>query len=622
MNARDGHIRVLPLHVANKIAAGEVVERPASVAKELVENAIDAGAANIKISLVQGGRKLVSIQDDGCGMTREDALLSLERQATSKILDVDDIENIDTLGFRGEAIPSIASVSRFSITTRRRDSDEGTLIKVDAGTLVETSPAGCPPGTIVEVKDLFCNVPARQKFLRSSATEESHIKAVFTIHALSHPTIGFTLNVDGRELYRLAPAANANERIIDLFGKQFMDTLLPVETSLEQVSVKGFIERPDLGNATRRDQYIFVNGRPASAPSIAYALREAYPKRAGEARPATILFIDVPPNQVDVNVHPAKREVRFRNNAAVRNAVMAAIENALKMQLASLASRQAEAPAESKLPRHEAHPAEIAFRCAPSVGIAAPISESPKSVSDPAPTPIVALATPTPLQPQQAEIPAVLPQPAPVPMEFAVEPDADSTKPWQWFKFLAETDSGYLLIETDAGLVTVNPIAARERIVFEHLMRNIEDGSACNASQTLLIPETVKMSPPDFARVKNSLDIIRRMGFALEEFGHDTFKIDAVAQIAGETSPAAIISTIARDLADGGNRRGARWREELIARSVSRSFAGASSKLTSEGATKMIEELCECKMPYVCPRGKPVMIFTSTRELNRKFNRE
>ena len=622
MNARDGHIRVLPLHVANKIAAGEVVERPASVAKELVENAIDAGAANIKISLVQGGRKLVSIQDDGCGMTREDALLSLERQATSKILDVDDIENIDTLGFRGEAIPSIASVSRFSITTRRRDSDEGTLIKVDAGTLVETSPAGCPPGTIVEVKDLFCNVPARQKFLRSSATEESHIKAVFTIHALSHPTIGFTLNVDGRELYRLAPAANANERIIDLFGKQFMDTLLPVETSLEQVSVKGFIERPDLGSATRRDQYIFVNGRPASAPSIAYALREAYPKRAGEARPATILFIDVPPNQVDVNVHPAKREVRFRNNAAVRNAVMAAIENALKMQLAPLASRQTEAPAESNLPRHEAHPAEIAFRCAPSVGIAAPISESPKPVSAPAPTPIVALATQTPLQPQQAEIPAVLPQPAPVPMEFAVEPDADSTKPWQWFKFLAETDSGYLLIETDAGLVTVNPIAARERIVFEHLMRNIEDGSAGNASQTLLIPETVKMSPPDFARVKNSLDIIRRMGFALEEFGHDTFKIDAVAQIAGETSPAAIISTIARDLADGGNRRGARWREELIARSVSRSFAGASSKLTAEGATKMIEELCECKMPYVCPRGKPVMIFTSTRELNRKFNRE
>jgi DNA mismatch repair protein MutL len=207
-------------------------------------------------------------------------------------------------------------------------------------------------------------------------------------------------------------------------------------------------------------------------------------------------------------------------------------------------------------------------------------------------------------------------------MEFAIEPDASGTRPWQWFRFLAETESGYLLVETDAGVVTVNPIAARERIAFEHLMRSIETGNAAGASQTLLIPETVKMSPPDFARVKNSLDIIRRMGFALEEFGHDTFKIDAVAQLAGETPPAAIISTIARDLADGGSRRGARWREELIARSVARSFAGASAKLTAEGATKMIEELCECRMPYVCPRGKPVMIFTSTRELNRKFNRE
>jgi DNA mismatch repair protein MutL len=586
------------------------------VAKELVENAIDAGAANVKISLVQGGRKLVSVQDDGCGMAREDALLSLERQATSKILDVDDIENIDTLGFRGEAIPSIASVSRFSITTRRRDSDEGTLIRVDAGTLVETSPAGCPPGTLVEVKDLFCNVPARQKFLRSGATEESHIRTVFTVHALSHPSIGFSLSADGRELYRLSPAESAAQRILDLFGKPFMDTLLPVESQTGDVSVKGFIERPDLGSATRRDQYIFVNGRPASAASIAYALREAYPKRSGEARPAAILFIDVPPGQVDVNVHPAKREVRFRNNAAVRNAVMGAIEKALKMQFAAPAAQEACcAQNGDRAPQEEAHPAEIAFRCTPVRAAAPALDERP------CPSPAPAAAPETVLEPRQTAALAI-PRPAPVPMEFAIEPDASGTRPWQWFRFLAETESGYLLVETDAGVVTVNPIAARERIAFEHLMRSIETGNAAGASQTLLIPETVKMSPPDFARVKNSLDIIRRMGFALEEFGHDTFKIDAVAQLAGETPPAAIISTIARDLADGGSRRGARWREELIARSVARSFAGASAKLTAEGATKMIEELCECRMPYVCPRGKPVMIFTSTRELNRKFNRE
>ena len=219
-------IRVLPETVANKIAAGEVVERPASVVKELVENAIDAGAKSIRISVTQGGRKLVAVQDDGCGMTRDDAVLSLERQATSKILDVNDIERIDTLGFRGEAIPSIASVSRFTLTTRRHESDEGTLVQVNAGQLAEVRAAGCPPGTLVEVRDLFCNVPARRKFLRAYVTEENHIKQIFTVHALAHPAIGFSLTVDGRELYRLAPSGALSERILDIFGRDFVADLL------------------------------------------------------------------------------------------------------------------------------------------------------------------------------------------------------------------------------------------------------------------------------------------------------------------------------------------------------------------------------------------------------------
>lgn len=601
MNLRDGHIRVLPLHVANKIAAGEVVERPSSVVKELVENSIDAQASNIKISISNGGRKLVAVQDDGIGMTKEDALLSLERQATSKIADVDDIEKIDTLGFRGEAIPSIASVSRFSITTRRRDTDEGTLIKVNTGTVVENRAAGCPPGTLIEVKDLFCNFPARRKFLRSDATEEGHVKTVFTVHALSHPEIGFTLIVDGRELYRLAPAASSKERVLELFGGDFIDNMLPVESTDGAISVKGFIERPNTAATTRRDQYIFVNGRPASCATIAYALREAYPRKNNDTRPAAIIFIDLPPNQVDVNVHPTKREVRFRNNSLVRNAVMSAIEK-------SILIKAPDAPV-------MAHPAEIAHRT--EVSHLAEIART--TAPSPAPQPIIDTPSPSPADAVQTA--PELPQPSPVPMEFALEPDEESTKPWQWFKFLAETESGYLLIETDAGVVTVNPHAARERIAFEMLLQNFSATSPLNASQTLLIPETIKLSPPDFARVKASLETIRRMGFMIEEFGNDTFKIDAIPQLTGEMSPAAIIATIARDLSDGGIRRGERWREELIARSIARSFAGSSMKFTENGAIKLIEELCSCKMPYVCPRGKPVMIFTSTRELHRKFNR-
>lgn len=582
---RDGHVRVLPLHVANKIAAGEVVERPASVVKELVENSIDAGAKSIRISIAQGGRKLVSVQDDGCGMTRDDAVLSLERQATSKIFDVDDIEKIDTLGFRGEAIPSIASVSRFSITTRRHDADEGTYLEVNAGTLAEVRAAGCPPGTIVEVRDLFCNVPARRKFLRTYATEEGHVKQIFTVHALAHPSIAFSLIVDGRELYRLAAAENLTDRVRELFGDALVDSLAPIEYA-SKVKVTGFIEKPNLFQPTRHEQYVFVNGRPATAPSVAYALREAYPRRPGDVKPATILFIELPPTEVDVNVHPTKREVRFRDNSSVKSAIVAAIDGAFRV-----------APAPE--------PEPIQLPPAPS---AAPTPTSiPKPISNSIPKPI--------------------PKPAPIPVQqeikIEVSTDGERLKPWRYFRYLAQSESGYILIETDSGIVTINPIAARERLAYEKLLAPYRDAThPCNVSQTLLLPETVQLSPVDFARLAGAIEIVRAMGFQLEEFGTNIFKIDAVPQILGSLSPTDVLSTIAHDLSEPGAKRGERWREELIAKSIARSFAGAPMKLTEESATKLVEELCLCRMPYVCPRGKPVMIFTSTRELNRKFDRD
>ena len=591
MTARDGHIRVLPLHVANKIAAGEVVERPASVVKELVENAIDAGSTKIAISIVQGGRKLVAVQDDGCGMTKDDAVLSLERQATSKILDVNDIESIDTLGFRGEAIPSIASVSRFTLTTRRHDSDEGTLVQVNAGSLVEVRAAGCPPGTLVEVRDLFCNVPARRKFLRAYATEENHVKTVFTVHALAHPKIGFSLSVDGRELYRLAAAESLTDRVRDLFGEPFVESLLPVNPPEgSAIRISGFIERPNLNIPTRRDQYIFVNGRPATSPSIAYAIRESYPRRQGDLRPALILFLDLPPGQVDVNVHPTKREVRFRDNVAVRQALMAAIERTLG------GTRTAESA-----------PAPVA------IVEVRPADADAGRIPPPPPRPAAAPATAS-----AASIPAA----APVAIDLPLADNETRTKPWAWFRFLATTASGYLLVETDSGVVTINPHAARERIAFERLIASVRKANgAGGVSQPLLIPETVRLSPPDFARISAALPVIESMGFRLEEFGTGIFKVEAIPQLVEGLSPDVILPTIARDLADG-KRSGERWREDLIAKSIARSFAGMSLALTEESAVRLVEELAACRMPYVCPRGKPIMIFTSTRELNRKFSRE
>ena len=610
---RDGHVRVLPLHVANKIAAGEVVERPASVVKELVENAIDAGARKISVSVTQGGRKLVSVQDDGCGMTRDDAVLSLERQATSKIRDVSDIEAIDTLGFRGEAIPSMASVSRFTLVTRRADADEGTELQVNAGTLADVRAAGCPPGTRVEVRDLFCNVPARRKFLRSYATEEGHVRAVFTTHALAHPAIGFSLTSDGRELYSLAPAASLADRVRDLFGAEFLENLVEVSGEGGGVRVTGYVERPGRSQPTRHGQYVFVNGRPATSASISTALRDACPRQVGDCRPAAILFVDLPPSGVDVNVHPAKREVRFRDNRTVREVLSAAVRRAIMGEVGVSGL-----PGVSSAPGFSSSPSASSLSsvsCTPSSSVAAPSAPS-VSVAPSAPS-VSSAPSASSSSSSSGSFRLSGVEPAPVAVEFAIEPDSPRTRPWQWFRYLAQSASGYLLVETDSGIVTINPHAARERIAYERLLDAVGGAST---SQALLIPETVQLGPVDFARVRSSLDTIRAMGFQLEEFGRDSFKVDAVPQLIGQASPASILSTVARDLADGGTRRsGARWREEIVAKSIARSFAGASAAMTEEGAVKLVEDLCLCKMPYVCPRGKPVMIFTSTRELDRKF---
>ena len=596
----DGHIRLLPNHVANKIAAGEVVERPASVLKELLENALDAGATRIDVNVTAGGRTLVSVRDNGCGMNREDALLSLERHATSKIRDVYDIERISTLGFRGEAIPSIASVSRFTLTTRRADAEEGTRVVVNAGTLAEVKTCGAPPGTCIEVRDLFCNVPARRKFLRAFVTEEGHVRATFTVHALAHPDVGFSLSLDGREVYRLPPGATLEERIRALFGAPFAESLVPVISDVGSVHVHGYAERPGHDAALRRDQFVFVNGRPATAASITYALREAYPRQRAEARPAVVLFIDLPPEQVDVNVHPSKREVRFRRAADVRDALLAAFAP-------QRAEREAPAPPATPAPEspdNAPQPFVAPFQPAlpTSGGTSFSSSASPLSTQ---PDPAVALKRNPPALEPAMESPREEP-----PLQTA-------TGPWRWFKFLAQTGSGWVLLETDAGLVTLNPRAARERIAYERLIDAHEA-----LTQPLLIPETVTLPPSESARIRSFLSELQAVGFAVEEFGRDTWKVDAVPALLAGCDVPALLASIASDIAEAGSSRGgARWRDELVARSVAQSYSRANLQLTPDAATQLVEELARTRMPYVCPRGRPIMVFTSNAELLRKFDR-
>jgi DNA mismatch repair protein MutL len=595
---RDGHVRLLPLHVANKIAAGEVVERPASVLKELLENSIDAGATRIEVAVTAGGRKLVSVRDNGCGMSREDAMMSLERQATSKIRDVDDIERIDTLGFRGEAIPSIAAVSRFTLVTRPESEEEATRLVVNAGTLAEVASCGAPPGTRVEVRDLFCNVPARRKFLRAYATEEAHIKNVFAVNALAHPAVAMSLSVDGREIWRFAAGATLEDRIRELYGQDFSESLLRV--SLEgQTSVRGYIERPGRQESFRREQHIFVNGRPASSPVISYALRDAYPSRPGDARPTAILFIDLPPDQVDVNVHPAKREVRFRRPADVRDAVFTAITSAFASPASGSAAQTAPPQPQPETP--------------------VTTTSSTPCFPEPSPVPFQIPIQPT-LPPHETPPPCGGEAPA---QESGSE-QSDGTPqmetaagPWRWFEFLAQTSEGYLLLETDAGLVTIHPQAALERIVYERLL----DGGTA-ASQPLLIPETVQLTPLESVKIESFKDVLATQGFQIESFGGGVWKIDAVPQALGTSSARDALAAIAHDIAEAGAKRGGtRWREELVAKSAARTAAGGVPRCTPESARRLVEQLASCRMPYICPRGKPVMVFTSNRELARKFDR-
>ena len=622
--SKDGHIRILPVNVANKIAAGEVVERPASVVKELVENAIDAGATRIDVTVTAGGRKLIEVRDNGCGMNRDDALLSIERQATSKIRDVDDIERIDTLGFRGEAVPSIASVSRFSLKTRHVGDEAGTELTLVGGSLMDVRDAGVPVGTTMDVRDLFFNVPARRKFLRAFETEQAHIRSVYTLHALAHPEIGMSLTADGRELSRLPAGASLEERIRDVFGADFCADLRKVDKRVADVRVYGFAGLPNVTRNDRSEQYVFINRRPATAPVIAYALREAYPPLDGERKPIVLLFIEMPPDGVDVNVHPTKREVRFRKPAEVREAIILAIGEAIGFRRGSAqaastgispvvpgdavsgGARPADAPRSCSLrtlvPEAAARPSSVGRP--PSAVPVFPYPDAQTGGDLPvAPTPF------------SSSFPAV-PVGAGLPL-FAAPEDGS---PWRWCRVLGQIAGRYLLLETDGGYVTVDPRAARERVLYERLMERHKTGEML--SQALLIPETVQLAPADAARLRKYLSIVQSMGFGIEDFGGDHFIVDALPDALSNVSCRELLGNIAHDLENAGTRRGSeKWREEIVAQAACRAAAAIENALANEEAEKLVNELARTRMPYTCPRGRPTMIFTSYRELERKFGR-
>jgi DNA mismatch repair protein MutL len=611
-------IRLLPEQVANQIAAGEVVERPASVVKELVENSLDAGATRLTIEIQAGGRSLIRVTDDGIGMSRDDALLSLERHATSKIVRAEDLSSIATLGFRGEALPSIASVSRFTLTTRERDSEnpEGTQIVINGGKIIDVKAFGSATGAAIEVRQLFFNLPARRKFLRTEETESAHIQHYLTLAALAFPAVAFEFLKDSRQVWQLPAVKTTDkwlavrERLRALSGGD--DKLLAVDFSAKfpaivddpesapaTFSVWGLIGAPGVSRSTREDQHVFVNRRPVENRGINFALLEGYHTALMKGRyPVCCLFIELDAAEVDVNIHPAKREVKFHHERLVRQWVGEAIRTTLLKFHAGSATKSAPAPAPQAIPAPAPQP-EIFTNWPVSPRRVAPSVPSPQKLPEPA------LVTPTL-------------DPAPVVASTAPHPSALLQVPLRLVGVIGRL---YVVLESDRGLVLLDQHAAHERILYEQMMRRLESNGA-SPSQRLLLPETIELSARDAQFLREQLPILTRLGVGLSEFGERTFLLDALPPFVKVGSPRRFILEPADELkAAGQTVNTLRLGESVVAKTVCRHSVKANDPLAGPELENLIEDLRHCAMPYTCPHGRPTLIEMNFRELEKKFGR-
>jgi len=594
-------IALLPEEVASQVAAGEVVERPASVVKELVENSLDAGASRIEVLIRRGGNSFIRVLDDGCGMDRDDALLCLERHATSKIRTGADLMAIHTLGFRGEALPSVASVSRFRLTTREHGALAGTEVLVSGGRLENVRDSGEPEGTQIEVRSLFYNLPARRKFLRTENTEASHVEHVLQLQAIGHPGVGFVFLNDDRLVHQLPPGQTLRERLRDLFGPALVAELLDVpETEIAGVRVSGLLGRAGVSRSTRQQQIVFLNGRPIENPTVAHALREGYHTALMKGQhPVTFLAIQLDPAAVDVNVHPAKREVRFRDPSLVREVIVEVTRRVLESDRGSW-SHTFSAPSPEPFIQPETLPL-------------IPPKEQLTLRRDWSQFPAPSL-TPT-ASPEARPLPSCTPPPVTQPAK------TQQPRPAQDFKIIGVLGRLYILMESASGLVLVDQHAAHERILFEEMRRRMEGQDL--PTQRLLLPITLQVAPKDADWLRENLAALSRTGIGLEPFGPATFKIDALPQFLSASDPPQLLRDIIDELRETSAQTSKlRLGEDMIAQTVCRHAVKANDVLREPECLRLVQDLLACELPYCCPHGRPTMIQVSYAELEKKFGRK
>jgi DNA mismatch repair protein MutL len=626
-----GRIRILSDALASQVAAGEVVDRPASVVKELVENSLDAGASNVEVVAARGGISLIRIIDDGSGMNRDDALMCLERHATSKIRSTEDLDGIRTLGFRGEAIPSIASVSRFRLMTREKDALQGTEVMVDGGKLSAVKDAGEAPGTTVEVRSLFYNVPARRKFLRTETTEFSHLEQQVRLQAIAHPEVGFTLIHNDRPHFMLPANSHLLERIQGLAGAEVATRLLEIETHEHAgIRVTGYIGGFGMGRSNRSLQLTFLNGRPVEAAPLNHALREGYHTALMKGQfPVVFLFLEMSPFSVDVNVHPAKKEVRFRDGNAVRHAVTEAVRRTLSRAQATVPGQAVRPlipnredvaePSRWRQPALLPEREQISLRrdwatpppAAPSRSPSPPPA-TPRHRAEPAVSAVSVVDEPPP---------AVIEQPAAKEEVEATSTEATQTVTADDFRIIGVLGKLYVLMESVEGLVLMDQHAAHERILFEQ-MRNRMAAEGV-PSQRLLVPVTVELAPREFELVQQNLEALQKLGIGAEPFGSNTLKIDSLPTFFRNDDPAGYMSEVVEELKRASRQiASVRLGEDLVATTVCRHAVKANDTLRYPELQRLLIDLLACELPYCCPHGRPTLIQLSYSDLEKRFGRQ
>lgn len=622
-------IRTMPLALANKIAAGEVVQRPASAAKELIENALDAGAESIQVILKAAGSELIQIIDDGCGMSEADALACFDRHATSKIQAIEDLETIRTLGFRGEALASIAAVSHVELKTRRLNDDVGYHVRMEGGAVVLTEPCALPAGTSIAVRNLFFNVPARRSFLKTPATEFKHLIETFQFLALSNPEVGFSLIHDDNEVYSL-PAHPGDDfyealrsRIATLFGEQHRNKLIQVEEKTSYLSVHGFVGEPEFNRRSRGEQFLFVNGRYIKNRYLEHAVRSAYEDLMPEgAFPFFTLFMTIDPQHVDVNVHPTKAEVKFDDERGMYGFVRTIVRKGLGTSLISPQLSMDEAMFRDPQPA-PIKPAAMDFsgyqraytggRSDKAGGYSRPMDAGAFRRSG--------ASLPGELSARMYEQPELSNEGFQIPSETHAETDSEAHRAdiGKNESLLWQLHNKYILTQVRSGMMVFDQNAAHERILYEKALSSLESGFGL--SQQLLFPHTLEFDPGEYELIKELLPDLRALGFEIEAFGGRSVIVRGVPAELRVGDERTILEEILEQFKSNREALKLKGRENLAKSMARRGAVRSGTPMDIKEMRSLIDQLFLCDKPYACPYGRPTIINISIDELDKRFGK-